>query len=115
MPAQGTILNTANVTSSSPDPIPGNNSASESTIITDEIADLQITKHDLTDPVRAGEVLTYIITINNTGPSNASGVIVNDTLPISATLQSSAASQGSCVLQRAIWEAWWHQARQLSP
>ncbi len=94
----GTILNTVNITSSSPDPVPGNNSASESTTITDEQADLQITKHDLIDPVRAGEVLTYIVTINNTGPSNASGVIVTDSLPAGVTLQSAMSSQGSCII-----------------
>lgn len=94
----GTIFNTVIVTSTSLDPVPGNNSATESTTITAGMADLQITKRDLIDPVRAGEVLTYIITINNTGPSNASGVIVTDSLPAGVTLQSAMSSQGSCIL-----------------
>ena len=61
---------------------------------------LQIAKHDLTDPVRAGETVSYIITVSNAGPVTASGVIVTDTLPISVTLQSVLASQGNCVLAR---------------
>jgi uncharacterized repeat protein (TIGR01451 family) len=68
------------------------------TITSDAPADLQITKRDLIDPVRAGETLTYTITVSNTGPASATGVIVNDTLPISVTLRSVTASQGSCVL-----------------
>ena len=59
-------------------------------------ADLQITKHDLSDPIRAGQMLTYTITISNTGPAIATGVIVTDTLPVSAALSSISTSQGNC-------------------
>jgi large repetitive protein len=96
----GTIMNTVIVTSTSPDPDPGNNSATENTTITGGTADLQITKQDMIDPVRAGELLTYIITINNAGPSNASGVMVSDSLPVGVTLQSATSSQGSCILSQ---------------
>ena len=96
----GVITNTARVSANEADPIAGNNIAHEATTILHGLSDLQVTKYDLIDPVRAGEALTYTITVRNAGPTNASGVIVTDTLPISVTLQSASASQGSCVLAR---------------
>ena len=50
--------------------------------------DLSITKTDLVDPVNAGEQLTYQITVVNNGPDDASGVVVNDTLPAGVTFAS---------------------------
>jgi uncharacterized repeat protein (TIGR01451 family) len=44
-------------------------------------ADLSITKTDSVDPVEPSEVLTYLITVENLGPSDAVDVIVTDTLP----------------------------------
>ncbi len=62
-----------------------NNSATENTDVT-ALTDLFISKTDspdpvATDPVGTGEVLTYTITATNLGPTNASGVVVEDTLP----------------------------------
>jgi uncharacterized repeat protein (TIGR01451 family) len=92
----GLITNTASVSANEEDLIPENNIAHEATTILPGPADLQIAKHDLADPVRAGEALTYIITVSNTGPANATGVVVTDTLPASVTFQSATPSQGSC-------------------
>ena len=39
--------------------------------------------------------LTYEITVTNTGPANATGVIVTDTLPTSVVFVSANASQGT--------------------
>src|SRR5215813_3617403 len=61
-------------------------------------ADLSITKGDTSDPVDAGEDLTYILTVTNNGPATATGVKVTDTLPAGVRLAISATpSQGSCV------------------
>jgi uncharacterized repeat protein (TIGR01451 family) len=51
-------------------------------------ADLSITKTGNPDPVMAGSVLTYTITAKNDGPSDATGVSVNDTLPSGLTFKS---------------------------
>ena len=59
-------------------------------------ADLAISKTDDPDPVTAGSTLTYTIAVTNTGPSDATGVVVTDTLPLTVTFASSSASQGAC-------------------
>ena len=93
----GTLLsNTATVTSSTTDPNAANDSDTETTAVIAR-ADLSITKDDSVDPVTAGGALTYNITVNNAGPSDAQAVIVNDTLPAQLTGVSVSSSQGSCI------------------
>jgi uncharacterized repeat protein (TIGR01451 family) len=59
-------------------------------------ADLTISKTDEPDPVIPGTSLTYTISVTNTGPLDATGVVVTDTLPLTVTFASSSASQGTC-------------------
>ncbi len=102
---QGTTIpltNLAQVASDTPDST-GPNSTSESTAIAAE-ADLTISKTDSQDPATAGTVLTYTLTITNSGPSNAVNVVVTDTLPGGVTYASastgcsSALGEVSCIL-----------------
>jgi uncharacterized repeat protein (TIGR01451 family) len=58
-------------------------------------ADLALDKSDSGDLI-AGETLTYTLTINNFGPSDASGVTVTDMLPPSVGFLSATPSQGTC-------------------
>lgn len=51
-------------------------------------ADLRISKTDVTDPVNAGEQITYQITVVNDGPDDAAGVVVRDMLPAGVTFAS---------------------------
>lgn len=51
-------------------------------------ADLSITKSDNPDPVIAGNILTYTITVNTVGPDTAEDVVVTDTLPAGVTFVS---------------------------
>ena len=72
-----TITNTANITSSTPDPNLDNN---ESTIITEvnALADISVIKTGTPNPIVTGEILTYTIDVTNAGPADAQNVILND-------------------------------------
>ena len=59
-------------------------------------ADLAVVKSDSPDPVNAGETLTYTLTVDNFGPSAASGVTVTDMLPASLAFDTATPSQGTC-------------------
>jgi uncharacterized repeat protein (TIGR01451 family) len=86
--ANGTVLtNNASVSSSTQDPVAANNAASpiNTTVATD--AAVTIIKTDSPDPVTAGTNLTYNITVNNNGPSDARAVSVVDTLPPATQVQ----------------------------
>jgi uncharacterized repeat protein (TIGR01451 family) len=58
--------------------------------------DLAITQTAAPDPVRAGQELTYTLTVTHNRGRRARGVTVVDTLPAGADFVSKAASQGTC-------------------
>jgi uncharacterized repeat protein (TIGR01451 family) len=76
-----TKTNKVVVTTSTYERNPENNTATfDTTVVTNAV--LAITKTDEPDPVTAGgEDFTYTITVANTGPSDAQGVVVVDDLP----------------------------------
>ena len=78
--ASGAIINTATVSSDTPDPDPGNNQDT-AIIPVNESADLSISKSAYPVPVEAGGLLTYTIIITNAGPSPAQNVELSDTIP----------------------------------
>ena len=77
----GILTNTASVDSSTPDPNPDNNKDEEQTDVVIRKADLRVAKFDDPDPANPGGMLTYTLWITNAGPSEATNVIVTDTLP----------------------------------
>ena len=79
----GSITNTATASSPTPDPLPGNNSASFAVSATPS-ADLSIQKTATTNPLVAGGPVTYQITVTNNGPSAASQVSMTDNLPVAS-------------------------------
>jgi uncharacterized repeat protein (TIGR01451 family) len=94
------ITNSAQVSSDKViDPNPANNSASASTIVEDQ-ADLKVTKLCKPDtPMRAGDVATCTIFVDNLGPSDARGVTLTDSHVSNGTftiLGASASPGGAC-------------------
>ena len=78
--ATGTLVNTATISSDTPDPDPNNNSFTELTPV-NTAADLALTRTGAPSPVLHGQVLTYTVAIQNLGPDPAVDVRLDDTLP----------------------------------
>jgi uncharacterized repeat protein (TIGR01451 family) len=91
-PAGTQLTNTAETTSDIPDPDTGNNSDS-ATVTLQPRTDLRLQKSASSDPVAAGAMLTYTLTVFNDGPSPATGVTVTDTLPAGVSYVS---DDGGC-------------------
>ncbi len=83
-----TIENTAEVSSTTDDP-DSSNDTGETTDTVERQADLSIVKDDNATTIVAGTQITYTLTYQNEGPSDASGVVITDTLPVGATFSSS--------------------------
>ncbi len=87
--ANGTVLtNTASADGDASSPTTG----SEQTTVA-AAADLRLAK-SAPASVNAGDPYSYVITVSNDGPSDASGVVVTDILPPELTPESWAASAG---------------------
>jgi uncharacterized repeat protein (TIGR01451 family) len=82
--AGATLTNLASVSGDQIDYFPANNITSAVVDVT-TWANLSLTKVDLPDPVVAGEVLVYQLRVSNSGPSDAQGVFITDTIAISTT------------------------------
>ena len=95
--ATGKLVDTATVSSPTPDPMLSNNSAMATTTVTAQ-ADLALTKAVSPTQVEVGQDFTYTLTVTNRGPSPATGVTVTDALPAGVTVGTVVASQGSCAL-----------------
>lgn len=94
IPTDSQIENTAIVLSPTPDPDPDDNTSTTTTnIITS--ADLATTKTATPNPFVAGESITYTITVNNNGPSDAQNVSLADNLPAELELISTSATDGT--------------------
>jgi uncharacterized repeat protein (TIGR01451 family) len=95
--AFGIFSATAVVSAIQPDPFLANNTATAITTVA-QAADLSITLGARPNPVVIGSNLTYLITVTNKGPSTATNVIVNQTLPVGVSVISNFTSQGTLTL-----------------
>jgi uncharacterized repeat protein (TIGR01451 family) len=86
-PAGTTISNSAAVSATTPDPDLTFNTATETTQVVSE-SSLVTLKVDSDDPVLAGTSLSYTITVQNTGPSDAHNIVATDVLPAGVTYAS---------------------------
>ena len=89
------VTNTASVSSSTPDPTPGNNNSSDPTTVVPQ-ADLSIVKSHAGN-FTVGQNATYTLAVNNAGPSTAAGPItVTDTLPAGLSFVSGTGAGWTC-------------------
>lgn len=78
-PGSGPVNATATAHSDTPDLVPGNNTASDSLTIV-PVAHLGLTKAGPSSVV-AGHDVTYTLSLRNDGPSDATGVVLDDPAP----------------------------------
>ena len=90
-----TVTDTATVSNQVPDLNQANNSAVATTTVT-SIAAVGVS---IAAPgtVNVGGTLSYLITVSNQGPNDASGVVLTDVLPANVTFQSGTSTLGSAV------------------
>lgn len=95
-PSEATsLVDTATVTSTSSDLVANNNTTSVTTPVL-SAADLSVGVVDSADPVTTGGALTYTVTVNNAGPSQANNVSVVSQLPSGVTFQSASGINWTC-------------------
>jgi uncharacterized repeat protein (TIGR01451 family) len=97
-PAAGTtIVNSADVTSATTDPVESNNATSTSVLVeTTGDTDMAISMTASPTPVFVSSAITYTIKITNLGLAGDTGVTVTDTLPATLAGASATTTQGSC-------------------
>jgi uncharacterized repeat protein (TIGR01451 family) len=94
-PEGSTISATITATATSPDPVPGNNSASTTTAVITR-ADLQIGLTASTLTALANEPVTFVATSLNQGPSDAQNVSITVTLTPDFRFTSVVAAGATC-------------------
>ncbi|MDA0593270.1 recombinase family protein [Clostridioides difficile] len=80
--AIGTIINTATVSSTTPDPNLNNNTSTSEAEVSSS-ADISVVKRSNQTVVVPGDVLDYTIEVRNAGPSTAQNVTLTDNIPAS--------------------------------
>jgi uncharacterized repeat protein (TIGR01451 family) len=91
--AAGSLTETAAVSGDSLDPDPSNNSSSVTTEV-DPASDLAVKIEADTDVVANGVPFNYTVKVTNNGPSDATSVVLNDTLPAGVALVTASTDSG---------------------
>ncbi|HEX4953101.1 MAG TPA: nuclease [Thermoanaerobaculia bacterium] len=96
--SHGTVLNnTATVSATSPDPNPGNGSATAQTTVSNPGMQVALIKTDTPDPVQTLDPLTYTLTATNSSGQPLDSATLTDPLPADTTFVSLASPAGwSC-------------------
>ena len=93
----GSVTNTATASSATGDPDSGDLGASAPAVaLGPAVADLSISKTTDATTAPTGSTITYTITVANAGPSTATNVVVNDTLPAGLQFVAATPAQGTC-------------------
>lgn len=93
--ASGSYANTAVISGTLFDPVSANNTSTYTTVPVAASSDLKITKTVDNSTALAGSNVVFTLTAVNNGPSNATGVKVNDILPSGYTYVSSVVPLGT--------------------
>jgi large repetitive protein len=108
--SRGEKINTARVLSVDqfdPTSTPGNNVESEddqdSATVTPPVIDLALRKTASPSRPSVGDVVTFVLTATNAGPSNATGVVVTDVLPNGLAFVDSQTTAGSYNVADGRW------------
>ncbi len=97
-----TIANTAVTSSDVNDPNPSNNTATTSTPVV-QSADIAVAKSVDQPTPNFGDVVTFIVTVSNLGPSDATGVGVVDALPAGLEFVGATPAQGTFDQASGLW------------
>ncbi len=93
----GTIVNTAGVSSSTPDPNPADNTSTVSTnVVQYNLSDLAVTMTASASSVLVHRSVTFTTTVTNLGPHDAAGVQLTLSPPFLADIISLKTSRGTC-------------------
>ncbi|PUA79781.1 DUF11 domain-containing protein [Nocardioides currus] len=95
VPAGTALRDVGGVSSTTPDPTPGNNSAAFTTNAT-ESSDVRIAKSVTPDTMTPGAESVYSLRVTNAGPSDARTVVVTDTLDASLAIREATFEGGTC-------------------
>ena len=97
-----TLVDGASITASDvADPVAANDSATRSVAV--QTADLAVAMTVNNATPNEDNNVTFTITLTNTGPNTATGVLVTDLLPSTLSYQSSTPSQGSYSAGTGVW------------
>ena len=97
--AERDLLAEAVVTGTLPDPNPADNTAGAALVAVPAAVDLLVTKTTDRENAAAGDQVTVTTTVLNRGPSDATDVVLTDTLPDGVDLVSVTPSQGACTVE----------------
>ncbi len=90
---------TTDLSNSGDTPSPGD----APTTITLPIADLRVVKTVSVPRPNIGDVFSYVVRIDNAGPSLATGIVLTEALPAAVTYLSHATSQGAFAAANGLW------------
>ena len=99
--ASGLLVNTATVSTSASDPNGANTATATTTA--NQFADLQVTKRATIANLNVSGTVTYTVNVDNFGPSNATGVVITDLLPIGLLSPAVVVNQGSYNQASSLW------------